>query len=362
VNQPTDDPPVPPLRAAGVVLPVDELTPTLDFFTDLGFELVSIGPADQPTRATLAGFGLRLHLDPDIDAEPGTLRLSCDGAVGGQSVRLAPNGTRIELCDESDDVPIPSGRASFVVSRAAEGTWTEGRAGMRYRDLVPGRLDGALVASLIHIADGGPVDDWVHYHRVAFQLIYCAAGWVEVVYEDQGAPFVLEQGDAVLQPPGIRHQVREASDELVVVEVTVPADHETLSDPSLELPTETFRPSRRFGGQRFVRHVANRAIWVPWNGEARFEGQRLRIDVPTNHLASAWTVRAAGDEPDTLVPARRATSVLVVLDGDTRLECQGEEPVRLGVGDTATIPPEREYRLVAGPRFEMLAVTVDLPA
>lgn len=361
MNATGDDPPVPPVRRAGVVLPVTDLTPTLDFFTDLGFALVAIAPADQPTRATLAGFGLCVHLDPDAAGDPGTIRLSCDGPPVGEPVRVAPNGTRVELHDESDAVPVPRAEVAFAVSRAADATWTDGRAGMRYRDLVPGRLGGALVASLIHVADGGPVPDWVHYHRVAFQLIYCAAGWVEVVYEDQGAPFVLEQGDAVLQPPGIRHLVREASDELVVVELTIPADHDTLSDAALELPTETFRPSRRFGGQRFVRHIAGRAIWVPWNGEARLEGQRLRIDVPTNHLASAWTVRSTADGAETEVPARRATSVLVVLDGAASIECEGEPPVEVTVGDAVTIPPERTYRLQAEPDFEMLAATVELP-
>jgi quercetin dioxygenase-like cupin family protein len=41
-------------------------------------------------------------------------------------------------------------------------------------------------------------------------MIYCHRGWVRVVYEDQGEPFVMHPGDCVLQPPGIRHRVLEA--------------------------------------------------------------------------------------------------------------------------------------------------------
>ena len=114
--------------------------------------------------------------------------------------------------------------------------WEVGRAGMLYRDLIPGRVDGQVIASHIRIPDGGPVGDWVHYHHVQFQMIYCHRGWVKVVYEDQGEPFVMRPGDCVLQPPEIRHQVLECSDGMEVVEVAVPADYETKADPDLELP------------------------------------------------------------------------------------------------------------------------------
>jgi hypothetical protein len=48
---------------------------------------------------------------------------------------------------------------------------------MQYRDLLPSRLGGRYIASHIRIPDGGPVPDYVHYHRVRFQMIFCKAGW-----------------------------------------------------------------------------------------------------------------------------------------------------------------------------------------
>src|SRR5207244_7041714 len=98
-------------------------------------------------------------------------------------------------------------------------------------------------------------------HRVRFQMIYCAKGWVRAVYEDQGPPFVLREGDCVLQPPGIRHRVLESSPDLEVIEIGSPADHETFADHELELPTASVRPDREFGGQRFLRHEAASAAW-----------------------------------------------------------------------------------------------------
>ena len=61
--------------------------------------------------------------------------------------------------------------------------------------------------------------------QVRFQMIFCVAGWVRVVYEQQGDPFVLHPGDMVIQPPTIRHRVLASSDGLEVVELscTLPA-------------------------------------------------------------------------------------------------------------------------------------------
>jgi quercetin dioxygenase-like cupin family protein len=149
-----------------------------------------------------------------------------------------------------------TGAQAFLITRAAEQAWTPGRAGMQYRDLIPGRLGGRFIASHIRIESGGPVADYVHHHAIRFQMIYCRRGWVRVVYEDQGLPFVMHEGDCVLQPPHIRHRVLESSPGLEVIEIASPAEHETWRDHDLELPNPTVDRERRFAGQRFVHHVA----------------------------------------------------------------------------------------------------------
>ena len=68
---------------------------------------------------------------------------------------------------------------------------------MLYRDLLPSRQGGRFIASHIRIPDAGPVPDEVHFHNIRFQLIFCVAGWVRLVYEDQGDEFVLNAGDCV---------------------------------------------------------------------------------------------------------------------------------------------------------------------
>ena len=71
---------------AEMVLPCNSLKETLDFFVSrLGFELVSISPADDPTRAVLWGYGLRIRLERDASGTPGSLCLylkDADAVVG----------------------------------------------------------------------------------------------------------------------------------------------------------------------------------------------------------------------------------------------------------------------------------------
>lgn len=141
---------------------------------------------------------------------------------------------------------------------ARDGDWHRGRAGMEYRDLIPDRVGGRVIASHIRIRDGGPVADYVHFHAIGFQIIYVRTGWVRLVYEDQGAAFVMYAGDCVVQPPRIRHRVLEASAGLEVIEVASPARHATFADHELVLPTERLAPDRDFGGQRFSLHRAER--------------------------------------------------------------------------------------------------------
>ena len=127
---------------------------------------------------------------------------------------------------------------------------------MMYRDLMPDRMGGKMAVSHIRLTEGGEVPDYVHYHKIEFQMIRCIKGRIKVVYEDQGEPFWLEPGDWVIQPPEIRHRVLECEAGSEVIEVSMPAEHETWVDHEMTLPTTALRPDREFNGQRFVRFIA----------------------------------------------------------------------------------------------------------
>ncbi len=157
-------------------LPTAELRDDLPFYTrQLGFRLDMIYPADNPQVAVLSGHGLRLRIEKGAVEAPGTIRILTDdpGFAGGQRVLVAPNGTRIEVDELNPPVVTPATEHAFVVRRLADqAPWVIGRAGMEYRDLVPSRLGGAMIASHIRVPDG-PVPDMVHYPqgRVSADLL-----------------------------------------------------------------------------------------------------------------------------------------------------------------------------------------------
>src|SRR5262249_29063610 len=196
-----------------------------------------------------------------------------------------------------------------------------GRAGMRYRDLVPDRLGGALIASHIAIDGDGPVPDYVHFHAVRLQLIHCVRGSARLVYEDQGPPFEFAAGDCVLQPPGIRHRVLESRGRLEVIEVTSPAEHVTSVDHELLLPTAVLRPGRRFDGQRFVHAREALASWQP-RGE-RLHVRDLGVGDASGECADAWLVRAVAFPAPLPLPAQHAFALRVLLTGTPSRAARG---------------------------------------
>lgn len=348
---------------AEVRLPTQELRDDIPFFTRvLKMRMDMIYPADDPAMAVFSGHGLRVRVQKGAPEAPGTLRILTDdpdGFADGARELTAPNGTRIEIDELNPPLVLPPTQHAFVVRRLADqAPWVIGRAGMAYRDLVPSRLGGSIIASHIRVPDG-PVPDMVHYHTVGFQLIFCIHGWVELVYEDQGEPFRLKAGDCVIQPPQIRHRVLHAADDLQVIEIGVPAEHVTTIDHDMILPNGPAHPDRTWAGQRFVHHRAEGAAWQPF----RIPGLIARdttIGANTGGVAAVHVVRR-GEGP---IPATRHDGDILftfVMAGGLTLQGEGKEPFRLEAGDAFVVPPGMVTRY-ADPSPDMELMEVALPA
>lgn len=354
----------PHVRTAQILLPCPDLAAELAFFTGkLGFKVAMIMPADAPALAVINGHGVTLRLEQQKvrgNQTPLTLRLLCDDdALGGARELTAPGGTRIELVPAQNLVVIPDGTNEFVLTRMGA-DWGVGRAGMQYRDLIPSRLGGRFIASHIRIPNGGPVPDYVHFHKIRFQMIFCKEGWTRLVYEDQGPEFILEAGDCVLQPPEIRHRVLEASAGLEVIEIGCPAVHETFADQAMELPTGRTIPDRDFGGQRFVRHIAKRAMWAAWPtlpGQG-FESRDLGIDDATDGLAGVRVVRATGAARTDTIAHRGEFFFLFVLKGALDLDSAKLGHHTLNEGDCCVLPSGAAFALKAQAGAEFLEVAL----
>lgn len=297
----------------------DDLEAAIEELRSQGFRLDLIYPADEPQTAVMSR--------------------------GGEAVRVTTPGA-LALPER-----LPPFEAEFVLTRTGA-TPRQGRAGMLYRDLIPSRLGGRYIASHITIPEGGPVADWVHYHRIALQFIFVRRGWVRVVYEDQGKPFVMRAGDVVVQPPEIRHRVLESSDGFEVVEIGAPAVHATYADHELEIPNGT-NPERIFGGQRFLHHVAAETPWTPANGG---EAQETEAHIATSGLAQVRTLRPRSDEALSFGGHGGELVFGFVLDGSAMLDYRGLHEA--GPADAFVIPPGAAWQLThPSPDFRLLHVT-----
>lgn len=332
---------------------------------EFGFRLDRIWPADAPAVAEVSGHGTALALERAGEAAPAEVRLYAERPetlAGGRSEVTTPGGHRIVVVAAAPPLAAPATEHRFVVTRLPRGEsgWGVGRAGMEYRDLIPGRLGGAVIASHIRIPDGGPVPDQVHFHTVRFQLIFCHRGWVRLVYEDQGPPFVLGAGDCLIQPPEIRHRVLEASPGFEVVEIGVPADHLTSMDHEMELPTPHRRPDREFAGTRFRCAREAEAEWAEW----RLPGFRARdtgITAATKGLAGVRVARRVPGGGDIPLSRHDADIHFAFLrSGALTLLVEGHPPEPLEAGDAFVLPPSRRT-VIEGPSDDLEILEVTLP-
>lgn len=334
-----------------------DLTAELQFWSrTLGLQLREIHPADDPRTAVVEGHGLRLRLRQGQGPSGPELELLSDDSrwdAWREAGLTSPGGTHVRILPTRPPLDVPQAVQATVLTRA-DGLehWQVGRAGMRYRDLLPQRHGGTFIASHIRIVDGGPVPDYVHHHAIRFQLIVCRKGWVRVVYEGQGEPFVMEPGDCVLQPPHIRHRVLESSAGAEVVEIASPASHLTQTDPEMTLPSAARLPAEHlFGGQRFVRHQSDGAAWKAWRLPG-FEAQEVGIAEATCGLAGVRVLRPAQGESGS---ARQwhdtELCMYYVLQGSLGVRLDAES-LRLVEDDCLT--------LAAGQAYEFFQASADL--
>jgi quercetin dioxygenase-like cupin family protein len=76
-----------------------------------------------------------------------------------------------------------------------------------------------------------------HYHICTGQFVYMLRGWSKVQFED-GSVRVVEAGDSVFIPGGVRHNEIATSDVFECLEVSVPSDMGTVECEAPEILAE----------------------------------------------------------------------------------------------------------------------------
>jgi len=123
-------------------------------------------------------------------------------------------------------------KSKFIVNRAKDTPFVAGglRIYREYRDLgIEAATDGAVKAHIIRTTKPCPEGgSGTHYHDLDFQMVFVLAGRSRVWFEGEGE-VEFETGDCWIQPPSIRHNVLYYSDDYQVLEITLPADYQTVA-------------------------------------------------------------------------------------------------------------------------------------
>lgn len=102
------------------------------------------------------------------------------------------------------------------------------REWFEYRDLgVTEASGGALRAQTMATTRGMSEPTGWHYHTCEGQFVYALKGWVDLEFED-GTKLRLNQGESLYIPGGMRHNETATSEELELLEISVPAEMGTV--------------------------------------------------------------------------------------------------------------------------------------
>lgn len=110
----------------------------------------------------------------------------------------------------------------------AEFAKTGRRSFFEYRDTgLAGATKGAYRAQVMRSTDVMETTGW-HYHVCDLQFVYVLKGWVELAFPD-GRVERLSAGGTMAIPSGMVHNELDASPDFEALEVTAPAEMETVA-------------------------------------------------------------------------------------------------------------------------------------
>ncbi len=125
-------------------------------------------------------------------------------------------------------------KQKFSANLAKDAVYKTGlRSFMEYRDLgINDATHGKYRAHVIRVKKDHEVGDLhttgLHQHLCDFQMFYVLKGWIKFIYDGQGGEKTFQAGDCVLQPAGIVHNELDCSDDVEILEIFSPGDHETI--------------------------------------------------------------------------------------------------------------------------------------
>jgi mannose-6-phosphate isomerase-like protein (cupin superfamily) len=113
----------------------------------------------------------------------------------------------------------------LAISSAKEARYVPGRRHFfQYRDLgVTDATGGKMRAQITSAKSAMDRATGWHYHTCEMQFVYILKGWVDLEFEG-GRKQRFGVGDSAMIPGGLPHQEVATSDDLELIEVSVPAE------------------------------------------------------------------------------------------------------------------------------------------
>jgi mannose-6-phosphate isomerase-like protein (cupin superfamily) len=117
----------------------------------------------------------------------------------------------------------PAEGMKLAISSAKDAQYVPGRRQFfQYRDLGVTEATGGKMRAQVTSAKSDRETGW-HYHTCDMQFVYILRGWVDLEFAGgQKARFGV--GDSVMIPGGLPHQETATSEDLELIEVSVPAE------------------------------------------------------------------------------------------------------------------------------------------
>lgn len=128
-----------------------------------------------------------------------------------------------------NDAPIPTETQKLAYSSAKSPVLVKGRRDFfTYRELgVTDATNGRMRAQLTTATQGLSEPTGWHYHVCEQQFVYMMKGWVDLEFED-GTKVHMTEGDSLMIPGGMRHNETATSEEMELLEISVPAKFGTV--------------------------------------------------------------------------------------------------------------------------------------
>jgi mannose-6-phosphate isomerase-like protein (cupin superfamily) len=132
------------------------------------------------------------------------------------------------VMSEATTLARPTEGMKLAISSAKEAHYVPGRRHFfQYRDLGVTEATGGKMRAQVTSAKSA-MDRATGYHTCEMQFVYILKGWVDLEFAG-GRKERFGVGDSVMIPGGLPHQEIATSDDLELVEVSVPAEMGTES-------------------------------------------------------------------------------------------------------------------------------------